>query len=163
MNLDRAALFQIILPFLTKIGIDYQFTTIDKKTFLPGLEIENGTLLIDKEKCLYLGDILHEAGHIAVLTKEERRTTNGDLGDNGTEIGVMLWSFAASNFLNLPLEIVFHDTGYKGDAEWMRNNFQNKIYIGLPLLQYYGMCYDEKNAIENNTPPFPYMMNWLRT
>ena len=31
--------------------------------FLPGLQLENGAIIIDPEKLFYPGDIIHEAGH----------------------------------------------------------------------------------------------------
>ena len=36
----------------------------------------------------------------------------------------------------IPPEVVFHPDGYKGDSEWLLDNFRNKSYIGLPYLQW---------------------------
>ncbi|WP_248290964.1 hypothetical protein [Pseudoalteromonas arctica] len=43
-----------ILAFLTDIGIHHRYTTLNEKTFLPGIKVVLGTLLLDLEKGLYL-------------------------------------------------------------------------------------------------------------
>jgi|GEM_PF-7097633 len=50
-----------ITGFLTEIGICFTFEPLPEKTFLPGLELRNGMLIIDREKLSYPGDVLHEA------------------------------------------------------------------------------------------------------
>lgn len=46
------------------------------------------------------GDLLHQAGHIAVTEAAKRSTVSGaDLGDAGEEIVTILWSFAAARKL----------------------------------------------------------------
>ena len=73
---------QAIKDFLQEIGIPYIEETIAEETFLPGILIRRGTLVVDNEKLLYPGDILHEAGHIAAMTPEERWTISGNVGEN---------------------------------------------------------------------------------
>ncbi len=150
-----------IFRFFDKISIQYNFTEIETETFLPGIQIKNGVLQIDLQKLKYPGDLLHEAGHIAVTKSEERNVLNDNVIENnaekaGDEMAVLLWSYAAAKKIGLAPEIVFHEDGYKGEAIWLREQFECKNYIGLPLLQWMGLTGVEgKNA-------FPKMKAWLR-
>ena len=134
--------------------------TLDEPTFLPGLSIEAGALLID-EALKYPGDILHEAGHIAV-------TDPAGLGqaavsaDPGEEMAAIAWSYAAARKLDLDPAILFHSDGYKGGASALHENFNAGRYIGVPLLQWFGMTVEPKNAAERGVAPFPHMLRWVR-
>lgn len=68
-----------ILSFLDGIGLLYKLTEIDGQTFLPGLKLSEGILIIDINKLLYPGDILHEAGHLACMPPEIRQGMSDDL------------------------------------------------------------------------------------
>jgi hypothetical protein len=160
--LNNEQTFQKITDFLTEIGIYYKLTTIEEDTFLSGLKINAGILLIDKAKCTYYGDILHEAGHIAVLTPEERYQKKGDLGTGVGENAVILWSYAATLFINIPSSVVFHGNGYQDNSDRLIEEFSNENYIGLSSLQWFGMTCDEQNAELQGVEPFPHMMHWLR-
>jgi Aspartyl/Asparaginyl beta-hydroxylase len=146
-----------ICHFLDSIGIPCRFESLPGDTFLPGISIENGALKIDTDRLKYPGDLLHEAGHIAVTPAAERPNMGGNVGEDdpqamGQEIATILWSYAALNAIKLPPEVVFHPNGYKGASDWHIKNFTSGNYIGLPLLQWMGL------ANEN----FPVMQRWLR-
>lgn len=156
-QLDKEQLVKTFISFLSEIGIDVFERKIEGNTFLPGLEIENGVLFYDFQKLLYPGDMLHEAGHIAVTIKAERGQLKNNVITNnkdkeGDEMAVLLWTYAACVKLGIVPEIVFHKDGYKGSADWLVENFTNKVYIGLPLLKWMGMTNDN----------FPEMIKWLR-
>ncbi len=157
----------LILSFLEKIGIHYTFDPITNETFLPGLKLHMGTLIIDMEKLLYPGDILHEAGHLACMPPAIRddmsdNLLSGDLHDGG-EMMAIAWSYAASVHLGLNPHIVFHQQGYKGGSQNLIDNFSQGRYLGVPLLQWLGMTYDEKQAHTNGLKPYPAMRKWLCT
>lgn len=150
-----------IYTFLDKIGIGYQEERLEEITFLPGVKISRGRLLIDQDKLRYPGDVLHEAGHIALTPPKERQQLSGNITEGhpekeGEEIGVLLWTYLAASEMELDTKVVFHDGGYKGEAEWINQNFERGEYIGLPLLQWMNMV-----SIEANTTP-PKVINWLR-
>lgn len=152
-----------IAAFLTEIGIPVEPQSLPDNTFLPGIRIDRGRLLVDEAKLLYPGDLLHEAGHLAVMLPDRRATVVDSPGDEmGEEITAMLWSWAALTHLGLPPEVVFHPAGYKGSSESFISNFQSGNYIGLPLLQWYGLAYDARNAQAQGAAPFPTMLHWLR-
>jgi len=158
-----------IKKFLNEIGILFIEETITEETIVPGILIRNGALIVDPEKLLYPGDLLHEAGHIAVTPVEERTAVGGDMGKGkdysaamGEEIMAICWSYAAAIRLGLPPEFVFHPNGYKGASDWYIEQFTSGSYIGLPGLQWLGLCYDQKNAAAQGVPPYPHMIKWLR-
>jgi len=163
----NTAEIELVLHFFEEIGIEAEFRTLTESTFLPGIKIEAGRLIIDKDRLAYPGDLLHEAGHIALVPHSERPQLMDDIeGDlppgQSLEIGVILWSFAALRYLNLPLPFVFHEGGYKGQSKWYIEQFESGMYIGLPLLQWMGLAVDKKKAAEQQVKPFPFMLKWLR-
>ena len=147
--------------FVEGVGIPVRFVSLPEPTFLPGLDIRYGELLIDEERLLYPGDILHEAGHIAVSDPDERRQEKLDPGP-GDEMATIAWSWAALCHLELPPEVVFHPDGYKGDADALIGNFSTGHYIGVPLLQLYGLSCEPHIAAEEGVAPYPHMLRWMR-
>ena len=63
--------------------------------------------------------------------------------------------------LELDPYVVFHDEGYNGGGSYIANNFNNKKYFGLPMLQWKGMAADEKKAMELKVKPYPFMLKWM--
>lgn len=157
-----------IIDFIRSIGIPVSFGEIaPEKQFLPGMCIQNSGLIIDMDALKYPGDLLHEAGHLAVITPAKRSSLNGKLESGsdeamGEEMMAIAWSYAAAVHLQLDLNIVFHEDGYKGESDNLINNFSHGHYVGLPLLQWVGLTYDTQNAKVKNTQPFPHMLKWIR-
>jgi hypothetical protein len=154
------------ISFLHEIGIETKFEKLGEPCFLPGLSIRNGTIIIDKEALSYPGDILHEAGHIAVVPAAQRPALTASAIEKreqreAEEMMAIAWSYAACMHLGLDPYVVFHDDGYKGGGSYIADNFNNKNYFGLPMLQWKGMAADEKNATLLNVPPYPFMMKWV--
>lgn len=158
---------QQILQFLEEIGITVKEKTLPDATFLPGIAIGSNCLEIDFERLLYPGDILHEAGHLAVTPSTERPLIGTDAmpaewPSQGDEIVSMLWSFAALTHLKLPIEYVFHAHGYKNESPWLIENYTQENFIGLPLLEWMEMTLTKENAEKLGKDPFPVMQKWLR-
>lgn len=154
------------IEFLKSIGIKIIEKELDENTFLPGLMLGNNTIYVDYSKLKYPGDILHEAGHIAVTVPHERVMIGTDeisekWPTQSDEIVAILWSFAAATHLELPLDYVFHEHGYKGQSDWFIENFTANNYIGLPLLQWFGMAYSNEDSL-NPIYAFPTMKHWMR-
>ncbi|MBA9074859.1 hypothetical protein GGR22_003036 [Flavobacterium gossypii] len=153
--------------FLEEIGISVVVKNLEEETFLPGLALGPSTVYVDYEKLKYPGDMLHEAGHLAVTTSAERNragTTEmaADWPTQGEEIAAMLWSFAAAKHLDLPIEFVFHPDGYKNNSDWLISNFNGENYIGLPLLEWAGLTFGKERALKERKEAFPVMAKWLR-
>jgi hypothetical protein len=153
-----AAQVDPLLAFVRSIGLVVREARLPRTTFLPGLLIEAGELVVDRRRLHYPGDILHEAGHLAVTPAAERPTLGGNIIEQhpereGDEMAVLAWSYAASQALGLPIEVVFHPAGYKGESDWLIQNMQSPQPIGLPLLVWMGLT---------TAADFPRMTQWLR-
>jgi hypothetical protein len=154
-----------IIGFIKSIGIGVFFETIEGETFVPGITIRDGAVIVDREKLSYPGDLLHEAGHIAVMSSEKRKYLNdnidAELADAGNEMAAIAWSYAVCRHLQIDPAVVFHEHGYKGGSDAILENFNTGHYIGVPLLQWYGMTYEPRQAKELQTEPYPNMVNWM--
>lgn len=103
-----------IAEFLTGIGIGVVPGEIAEQTVLPGILVDHGTLRIDEAKLVSPGDILHEAGHLAVAPAEKRGRLYNDVSKNaGDELAAIAWSWAATLHLGLDPALLFHPHGYK--------------------------------------------------
>lgn len=154
-------LTQRLARFVRGIGIEVRAAELPDKTFLPGIEIRDGTILIDESRLAYPGDILHEAGHLAV-TEPGARNASSLAPDGGEEIATLAWSYAASRHLDIDPAVVFHPHGYKGGSAALITAFTSAANPGVPLLQYWGMTVEPKFAAERGVEPFPHMLRWLR-
>lgn len=158
--MDKDAIIDKICRFLTGIGLPFAERALPHATFLPGLAIDNGVLIIDRDRLLYPGDILHEAGHIAVAAPAQRQrlsdnVQSDDAYEDGQESAAVLWSYFAALAGDIPPELVFHPDGYKGDSQWLLDHFRQGTYIGLPLLVYYGI-------LAQDPPETPRVVSWWR-
>ncbi len=154
-------LTQRLADFVIGLGIDVTAGELPDDTFLPGVDIRFGGLVIDEQRLAHPGDILHEAGHIAVTEPEGRKAERLEPTD-GEEMATLAWSWAALTHLELDPGVVFHPEGYKGDAGWLVETFTSGGAIGVPLLQFYGLALEPRQAAERGVAPFPHMLRWLR-
>ena len=146
-------LVESIVAFLREIGFDVLERPIEHPTFLPGISIEERRLAVDRAKLIWPGDLLHEAGHIAVTPAVERWNPSDEGEGMEREIAAMAWSWAALSRLDLDPAIVFHDGGYRGRGAALRDTFAAGVYPGLATLVSYGMT---------RTDLYPRMERWLR-
>ncbi|MBL6937079.1 MAG: hypothetical protein ISS15_01765 [Alphaproteobacteria bacterium] len=151
-----------IAAFLRSIGIEVRGGTVTGDTTLPGIDIDHGALIVDEERLLYPGDLLHEAGHLAVAPPQTRAALVHDVGKDGAEeMMAIAWSYAAALHLKIDPAIVFHEHGYRGGSQSILDAMPNEG-IGVPMLQWLGMTFDRKRAPDAGVPPFPHMVRWLR-
>jgi hypothetical protein len=153
--------------FIESIGIKVYYQSLEGDTFLPGLSIDKGCIYIDSDKLKHPGDILHEAGHIAVVPAIERvelsADTIGSRKENAAEeMMAIAWSYAACKHLNIDPYFVFHETGYDNGGHHIADQFNQGHYFGVPMLQYVGMTAEVRMAERLNLPAYPVMSKWLR-
>ncbi|MFM5895367.1 MAG: hypothetical protein ACKOQM_13165 [Novosphingobium sp.] len=144
---------QTIVSFLDQIGLTVTVGADLGETFLPGLAIRSGAIVIDPAARVWPGDLLHEAGHVAVTEAPARAELDQPPADGGTEMAAIAWSVAAALACGVGLDVLFHQEGYKGDATWLRGQFAVGKPFGVPLLAWYGLT----SEVE-----FPEMQRWLR-
>lgn len=159
---EENQLFEKCIAFINEVGIKIEFRNLNDDSFLPGFNIENGKIIIDRSMIQYPGDILHEAGHIAVVATNDRpRLTEAAIIKRRNreieEVMAIAWSYSACVHLGIDPAYVFHKDGYRGGSETIMDSCQKNEYMGLFMLQSLGM------AKENKEPKgIPSMLNWLR-
>jgi hypothetical protein len=154
-------LVEKLAAFVRHIGIDVQAATLPEPTVLPGLDIRYGAVLVDESRLLNPGDVLHEAGHIAVSDPAVRRQPRLS-PTGGEELSTIAWTFAAARHLGLAIELFFHERNFQGEGAALAENFNEGRYIGVPLLQLHGMTVDPGMTAARGVAPFPHMLRWLR-
>ncbi len=147
----------VIVGFLREIGLEVRFAPVRPDSVLPGIDVDGGSLVVDEPALLHPGDLLHEAGHLAVLSPGRRREACGrfDAGGrrdtlDGQEMAAIAWSYAAALHLGVDPAVVFHPAGYRGSSRAIVENFGAGRYFGVPILGWLGM-----------TAAYPVMFDWL--
>lgn len=156
-----------IIEFIESIGIKTRYQSLKEDTFLPGLLIDRDCICIDMDKLKYPGDILHEAGHIAVVPAADRKELSADTiihreNQAAEEMMAIAWSYAACKHLEIEPYLVFHASGYQGGGKQIADQFNDGKYFGVPMLQFAGMSAEPKMAETLGMPAFPMMAKWLR-
>src|SRR5690349_4518741 len=93
-------LVEKLAAFVRSVGIGIERATLDRPTRFPGLDIANGAVLIDQARLIHPGNILHEAGHLAVHDPAKRNDPQID-PSGGEELSTLAWSYAAALHLGL--------------------------------------------------------------
>jgi hypothetical protein len=152
-----------MIEFIRSVGLEVELGEVTESTFVPGITIRQGRLVVDVGRMRYPGDMLHEAGHLAVAVPERRRMLHLDIGQNGAEeMMAIAWSYAAALRIGIDPTIVFHPAGYRGGSDSLLANFSEGRYLSLPMLEWTGMAYGPKRAQEEGIAPYPHMLRWLR-
>ncbi|MGC2234782.1 MAG: hypothetical protein WA584_01305 [Pyrinomonadaceae bacterium] len=162
----KTPLINKISEFIRETGLEIVPAKLDENTFLSGIFIENGKIFVDENKLTFPGDLLHEAGHLAVAPESLR----GQLGDevflpdfdmDALEAAAIAWSYAAALHLDLNPRVVFHEGGYKGKAESLLHGFSIGVFIGVNILEKSGMTATGERAEKLGISPYPKMIKWL--
>ena len=152
-----------IVDFLRRIGLTVHAGAIPEPTVLPGIKVDHGALVVDEARLKFPGDLLHEAGHLAVVNPARRAAMHRDVGNNGAEeMCAIAWSYAAALHLGINPALVFHAEGYRGGGASILENFAQKRTFGVPMLQWAGMTFEDKQARQHGVAAFPHMRRWLR-
>lgn len=126
-----------IITFLREIGIGVEVGDGGRGGFLSGVNIHAGVIHVHPETLAGSGDLLHEAGHIAIVPQRFRAQLGSDLqidtdaaiaaeaGSTQPDDPVMAmpilqgefmaqaWSYAAALHLGLPPACIFFPGSYK--------------------------------------------------
>lgn len=150
-----------ILAFLDSIGIEFKTGDI-RDSVLGSMTVRDGKIIVDPTIPAWPGDLLHDAGHLAMTEPALRQDLAAVSDDPAEEMGAMAWSVAAATEIGIPLETVFHEAGYKGGAQNYIDSFRNDPSIGVPYLAWLGMTAEPRRAAEWGIPAFPVLQRWLR-
>lgn len=165
--MEHAGHYRPIVDFLRDIGLPVAEAALPGDTFLPGIAIRDGGLIVDPDRLRWPGDLLHEAGHLAVLPQALRAQASDDLADeqdvpHAGETEAMAWAWAAVHAIGLPPEVLMHEGGYHGQAAAVLQMYAVGIVPGLR-----GLCESGMTAARGFTPDpidiqYPQMLRWLR-
>lgn len=169
------------ISFLTHIGIPLELTTLTMPSFFEGVWLQ-GEILCINPKLASVGDIFHEAGHLAVIPSQFREYIEpGDLIElcdrydeyfdlfgtfdkdgNETpmyrailqagETEAIAWSYAATLAAGVDPSKLFESES-DGDWEGVLFGLKYNSYLGINGLHHGGMC---------NMRKFPAMKRWLQ-
>jgi hypothetical protein len=157
---SKRVLIDKILTFLSEIGIEVRVEAIGEPTFLPGIKVGEGTLIVDDTELEYPGDLLHEAGHLAIVTEEKR--LSGEVGQKAKEeMMAIAWSYAAAHQLGLDASVVIHPGGYHGWRESFIESLNQGTFPGVSLLQEIGLTIERDQAVKLGRAGYPSMIRWL--
>ncbi len=169
--MHHAEHYRPIFDFIVRIGLSIAETTLPGDTFLPGLALRDGGLLVDPDRLRWPGDLLHEAGHLAVLPPELRGFANDDAPNateepNAGELEAMAWAYAAAVELALPLDVLIHEGGYHGKSRDLLQMYAFGVYPGLQGLCAIGMTaapgFTTNGGSDMVAVRYPAMARWLR-
>lgn len=135
--------------------------------FLPGIRLERGVLLVDDSQLAYPGDLLHEAGHVAMTPAALRPSLSGAVDVPGLdmaslEVAAVAWSYAAAVALDIDPAEVFHGGGYRGKSAGLLATYGVGVYPGAHLLEEAGLTATGSRADALGVEPYPHMRRWLR-
>lgn len=167
LNMFQDEVASRIAGFLTEIGIEVVPAQLEHDSFLPGILVLSGKLLVDETKLIYPGDLLHEAGHLAVAPGDVRHSLSGEVIIPGANMDVVevqatAWAYAATVHLDLDSRVLFHEGGYKGQSEGLIITYGAGVYPGAYGLQELGMTAGRELAGRLGVAEYPHMLRWLR-
>lgn len=170
--------------FLTEIGIPWDWAD-EVKGFLDGVEIMDGGLRIAPNALV--SNVLHEAGHVALIPGDFRHLASGGLNKALTTMmentdfsdpdapaaraavqcsdpEVTAWAYAAGVHLGLDPSIVIKDDQYDNDGRMIRLGLSMNGYAGINGLSATGFCAVKPGAYAQarGLPAYPELKFWLQ-
>lgn len=171
------------MDFLNGIGLPISVVP-GATAFLELIRVVEGRLEIDP--ACSVSNVLHEAGHLAIMPSQFRHLMTGDL-DEGTrlmfdEINKMglepdhplsraamqaseseatAWAWAVGEHLEIPPEVIILDSDYEKDGAGVRFMLMARQYLGIHGLMHAGFCVARANS-RRNLPVYPKLAYWLQ-
>lgn len=174
------------VAFLDSIGIPCQAEP-GAVGFLPGIDIRDGVLHYDPQ--VPVSNLLHEAGHLAILPGEYRRRAGSNISGivkamfqelaavaardvDGPLTRAMMqtsdpeataWAWAVGEHLGIPLEQIILPHEYDGEGESIARCLRMRGYVGINGLAHAGFCV-VRPGLEKvyGRPAFPRLAMWVQ-
>ncbi|HVR90138.1 MAG TPA: hypothetical protein VHG29_03450 [Novosphingobium sp.] len=125
---------------------------------ISGMTVKLGRIVVDPSIPAWPGDMLHEAGHLAV-SDPAQRSIDAMTEAGGLEMAAIAWSYAAARALGVDPKHVFHAGGYHGGGPHIAEQFAAGRPFGVPLLALWGLTSERGDG---DMPAYPAMRGWLR-
>ena len=187
--MDKEDIIALSVQFLEGIGLPVRFQTLDASAFLEGVTIRDGAIVIDRTLLRQPGDILHEAGHLAVVPSIFRHLIVDDVDGSlaphydryfaqhpdaftsypedpiargilqSGESEAIAWSYTAALAAGIPPASVFHEGGYGDTPDSARH-----LLAKLSALQHVGIhgLAAGGMCLLPRRGGFPSMLRWLQ-
>lgn len=162
--------------FCREIGLEVEWRP-GASGFLKGVEISGGKLLVSPDA--EPSNLLHEAGHLAVLPALARRAVCGNVDDGlaaffdagmsepvdspfsralmqSSDTEATAWAWAAGQALGLEARNIIRNEDYDGEGESVRAMLAARCYLGINGLFHAGMCKLRGEGA------YPEMVHWLQ-
>jgi len=173
---------EAVMQFLNKIGLTVNIDC-GANGFTKHIRIEKGQLIVDPGAPA--SEILHEAGHLAIVPERFRHYLSADLADGMEAIFSELvqmdedhdsplsrammqagdteataWAWAAGKAVGLPEEVIIQDHEYDGDGASIRLGLSLGYYLGIHGLSRVGFC-AVRPMKPTLYPVYPELSFWL--
>lgn len=163
-----------VIAFLEKIGLQMVRVERLEGNFLEGVKIVNGAVHYQDNAAI--SNLLHEAGHLAIIPENIRHMADGNLDDcfesmfdkiahvdpeheitkallQCSDTEATAWAWAAGKHLGIREETIIRDVDYDGEGESIRLMLSEGHYFGINGLAASGM---------SSTRTFPAMRIWAQ-
>jgi hypothetical protein len=172
-----------LIAFLSEIGIDVIVGSDTNGGFLDTCKIEKGHLIASPNTPI--SDILHEAGHLAILPEIYRTKVTGDSDEvireihksiflahgedhpfpraivNSSDQAATAWAWAAGRHLGIAPEKIIQDSDYDNSGHDMRIMLSTGMYAGIHSLAHAGFCQTKRNPYVNEGAVWPELNYWV--
>jgi hypothetical protein len=179
----RCKYLPLALKFLQSIGIPAHLVP-GSQGFIDHIRIKQGSLEVDPT--CPVSNLLHEAGHLAVVPQRFRTLMDGNLDDSfavmfeqlhsldlppddalvtaclqSSECEATAWAWAAGEHLGIPPKVRILDEEYAGDGETVRLQLMARAYFGINGLAHAGFCVTRARP-GVTLPAYPKLAYWLQ-
>lgn len=169
-----------IVNVLNKIGIQCIIGEANN-CFVDGVQIKNGCLIVNIYRCS-ISNLLHEAGHLAVLPKEYRKQASGDLGDvlrkmyreidcskeenrrymQCEDAEATAWAYAFGRRCVVPFDLIIDDEQYDGTGRDVLESLALGSGLGVNGLSRMGWCASSIiHSKASGLPMYPNLVKWI--
>lgn len=173
-----------VVDFLTSIGLVWRWSP-GAKGFIDGVRVVDGGLHIDPSA--RASNVLHEAGHLAIIPSRFRGLANGDLDRAHQIMGELTdfsnpdapaaraslqcgdpeataWAWSAGLATGIAPEHIIQDDEYDGTGRFVRLQLHAGQYAGINGLSFGGFCVVRPGRLAEirQLPPYPALVRWLQ-
>ena len=177
-----SASLRTAMAFLQTIGIPARLVENVDGGFTPNVRISKGCLVVGWRA--HVSNVLHEAGHMAVLPAHFRPWMTGNLQQGhrrmmnfvgamdldpdsplmravlqSSDPEVTAWAWAAGSHLGLAPSEIVRDADYGGEGEQIRACLTTGYYVGIHGLAHAGFCSVRTGG---RLQPYPLLQHWLQ-
>ena len=180
----RQKVVDFLNDIVLKVGKVESFKETAFKPFLKEILILQGKIYFTENASI--SNLLHEAGHLAVLHPDYRKYVSGSVSkalkkcyaeidttkpENNKycymeEVVAGAWAWAVGKHLDIPENLIIENQDYKGEGGNERAFFQAKGHFGITQMQYAGFSVSQERLKKlpqfADLPVYPKLKKWLQ-